>query len=261
MAAFSSWLAFQRFAEFVRVERRYILSSDSREFIEAVVSTAPTRVEHLVPAQAFWRAQRGCRFTPYHQDGEYIDDLPSPYLPERMVPLPQRAVEGRANPRGIPYLYGASHLKTAVAEVRPWAGALVSVAAFRLQRGVRLVNFSNAQHRHSMYFDEPSPAEREVAVWSDIDIAFSEPVTPADDEASYAPTQVIAEALRSAGFDGLAYRSSLGPGHNIALFDVDVARLERCLVYRVKSITVESEFDGSPTASYTVPPPEAAEDS
>jgi RES domain-containing protein len=252
MTEFRSWRSYFTFAESVCVTRRYILAPDARAFLETLVTTAPSRVESLEAEEIFWRAQRGCDFAPYHQGGVYIDDLPTPFQPERMTPLPRRAVEGRANPKGIPYLYGASHLETAVAEVRPWIGAMVSVACFRLQRGVRLVNFTNVAQRQVLHMNEPSPAEREAAVWGDIDRAFARPVTPADDEASYAPTQIIAEAIRNAGFDGIAYRSSLGPGHNIALFDPSLARLESCAVRRVTSVSIQSEYDGSPMASYAV---------
>lgn len=77
-----------------------------------------------------------------------------------------------------------------------------------------------------------------LAVWRDIDRAFSEPVTAADDHADYAAIQFLAELFRHNGFDGIAYRSAFGPGHgssissnpplcyhNIALFDVNAAEV------------------------------------
>ena len=79
-----------------------------------------------------------------------------------------------------------------------------------------------------VYFEEPDAPERERAVWRDIDRAFSRPVAVADDVAGYAPTQIMAEVFRQRGFDGVAYRSSLGPPHNIALFDLDAADICNC---------------------------------
>jgi hypothetical protein len=48
-------------------------------------------------------------------------------------------------------------------------------------------------------------------------------VTRADDTAEYAPTQIVAELFRENGLDGLGYRSALGSGHNLALFDLECA--------------------------------------
>ena len=73
------------------------------------------------------------------------------------------------------------------------------------------------------YAHQLTGEERTLAVWRDIDRAFSEPVTDSDDHADYATTQLIAELFRKNGFDGIAYRSALGQGHNVALFDLNAA--------------------------------------
>src|SRR5262252_4924229 len=49
-------------------------------------------------------------------------------------------------------------------------------------------------------------------------------------------TQIIAELFKRHGFDGVAYKSSLGPGHNIAFFDLDAADLINCFLFEVKSV-------------------------
>jgi len=83
------------------------------------------------------------------------------------------------------------------------------------------------------YFREPSPKERERHVWEDIDRAFARPFARSDRSGDYAPTQIIAELFKANGFDGVAYRSRLGPGHNIALFDVNAAELYSCRPFEV----------------------------
>jgi hypothetical protein len=42
-----------------------------------------------------------------------------------------------------------------------------------------------------------------IAVWKDIDRALAQPVTDDHDTADYVPTQVLAEAFREHGFDGV----------------------------------------------------------
>jgi hypothetical protein len=163
-----------------------------------------------------------------------------------MKPLRDRAVEGRVNPKGIPYLYLSTSRETALAEVRPWIGSLISVGLFQNRRKLKIVNCTTDDN-HIVYLEgEPSPEEREKAVWADIDRAFAKPVTPVDDVADYVPTQIIAEVFKTNGFDGLAYRSSLGPGHNVALFDLDVTDLVRCFVFKVKGISFEFDQAANP---------------
>jgi hypothetical protein len=47
---------------------------------------------------------------------------------------------------------------------------------------------------------------------------------------------VIAEFFRSHDFDGLAYQSKFGQGHNLVLFDLGAANLVSCGIEEVKEI-------------------------
>jgi len=213
---------------------------EQQAFLETVVQTSRSRWRKLTTRSVLWRAQVGV---------EEDDEEPRPFSPERMRPLANRAKEGRANPQGIPYLYLASQRETAMKEVRPWIGSYISVAQFKMIRTLRVVNFVMPEDKPGasnpldhMYFDEePSPEKREQAVWSQIDLAFARPVDRNDDTADYAPTQILAELFKSKGFDGIAYRSSLGKGYNIVLFDTEAARLTNCFLFKAES--VEFEFN------------------
>ena len=79
-----------------------------------------------------------------------------------------------------------------MSEVRPWLGSRLSCARFRTTRPLKIVDFSVYHDRSPVfYFDEPDDSDREKAVWTQIDRAFSEPTTPSDNTADYVPTQVI----------------------------------------------------------------------
>lgn len=67
-------------------------------------------------------------------------EAPVPYPVDRMKPRRDRTKEGRANPKGIPYLYTANDKETAIAEVRPWIGAYVSIAELKVVRPLTIVN-------------------------------------------------------------------------------------------------------------------------
>jgi len=206
-----------------------------------------------VPAGGFlWRAQRGASTidVPIPGTDDSVEE-DYPFDPKRMKPLRNRAKEGRANPKGIPYLYLATHRDTAVAEVRPWKGGIVSVGQFRIVRDLRLVN-TTIDSKQAFYLGkQPDPKKREEAVWGDIDAAFAAPTTLTDDASEYVPTQVLAELFHDNRFDGIAYRSAYGPGHNVVLFDLDAADQTDCFLVRVKDITFVLDLDEQ--HSYKVP--------
>ena len=184
-----------------------------------------------------------------YEGDDQVGEEPVPYSPERMKPIHGDGREGRANPSGISYLYLATHRDTALAEVRPWVGSLISVGAFKVKRELSIVNCTTDEKGTCIYFKEPTPQERETAVWCDIDRAFAQPVNPSHDMVGYVPTQVIAEFFKVNGYDGVAYRSLLGKGHNIALFDLQVADLVGCMLFKVEDISFGFREAGS---SYSV---------
>jgi len=246
MATFKSYQSFEQFAHSIRSQWRYTRDAEQSDFLDTVLATSAGRQEVIDAGSILWRAQIGHDWYPLGE-GESSDEIqPSPLPAERMAPPGNRAREGRANPKGIPVLYLATHQKTAVAEVRPWIGLDVSVAQFKLGREVRIVECTTDDHRLMAYGSEPDPKERERAVWYDIDRAFSQPINPVDDTADYAPTQVLAEFFRENGFDGIAYRSSLGEGHNLALFDINVAALVNCQLVRIDSIKFDFSMAANP---------------
>jgi RES domain len=223
-AAFRSHQAFKCFADAVMRKSRYFPDAETADFLGVILETSKSRQVTLASGQILWRAQIGSDWYPrVDGDGLFSEQQPSPLDQNRMKPLRDRAKEGRANPKGMPYLYLATLEATAIAEVRPWVGADVTIARFRALRELRLVNTVAKDRTTMVYSYEPEPEERERAVWLDMDHAFSRPVTVGEDTADYVPTQVLAEFFKTNHLDGIAYGSSLGKGQNIVLFDINVA--------------------------------------
>lgn len=225
MREFRSWESYSEFVSTVTRRTRYFFDDEVKEFLEGVLATCEHRRDTTTLGTAYWRAQLGHAWGKAAQPYEHLDTQ-VPFPPERMIPLPNVVCEGRVNPKGISCLYLASDEETSISEVRPWVGKYVSTARFQTTKTLTLINCSKAHaDDYVIYFDEPEPFEREQAVWRDIDRAFSQPVNPDDSTAGYVPTQILAEFFRMNGFDGIIYKSCLGPGSNIALFDVTSARL------------------------------------
>lgn len=214
---------------------RYFHDGRVNNFLQAVLAAASHRKKTVRANHVFFRAQLG-----YDEVGDaYGGAEPAPLRSERMKPLSHSACEGRANPKGITYLYLATDKETALSEVRPWVGQFVSVGQFKTMKDLLLIDCSLEPSLQDIeiYSEEPAPAARERAIWRDIDRAFSEPVHPTDSTAAYVPTQVLAEFFRHNGFDGIFYKSLLGRGYNIALFDLTAAELMNCALYRVTAVS------------------------
>ncbi|MBO3759430.1 RES family NAD+ phosphorylase [Ciceribacter sp. L1K22] len=227
--------------------RRFIRSPEAEAFLQAVAVTCHARERFVKVGAGFRRAQVAHNWRSMYQTGDdgeeiYIADIECAASKTRMIPLRDRAGDGRVNPRGIPCLYMATNDATAVSEVRPAIGAYVTVASMKCLRELKLIDCSVLAKRQFIYFEEPERDEMEKAVWSDIDRAFSAPADRSDDAAEYAPTQILAELFRSLGYDGVAYKSAFGEdGYNVAIFNIDDFEVGRCRLFQVKNITHKIE--------------------
>jgi len=253
--AFASWRSYQLFASRIRGARRFVWTAEIQAFLDTVLATATSR-EFVIPeGQVFFRAQRGVEYVANEHGGEE----PLGHGRERMKPLPNRASEGRANPAGIPVLYLATKIETAVAETRPWIGAEMSVARFKTIRPLTVITFIQDVRKSALttvLFSEilgtssPDLERTTEAVWADIDNAYSTPVSRDDvGSADYAPTQIITELFKNAGYDGIAYNSNFGEGHNLALFDANSAEIVSCAPYEIQSIEVKVRQIGNDWSS------------
>ena len=254
MMAFKSPDAYFQFARKVKSTNRHIRDADDLKFLATLLAQArrDEREATIRKGTILWRAQLGSGWEPIWDGKKYSDDFTEgPFPKERMKPLRDRAREGRANPQGIPYLYLSTRKETALSEVRPWHRSLISIAQFKTVRDLTIVDFSSDERPHRLSTFGLPRKEWNKAVWYEIDQAFRKPVTlEGDIPSEYAPTQVIAEFFKANGFDGIAYQSAFqdasGKGHNIALFDLDVANLINCGLEEAKKITFEFEQAANP---------------
>ncbi len=257
MAGFKTAQDFREFANGVRRERRFFHTDAVAAFLAAVIETGKDREAPLKAGVTLWRAQIGYRnwLRNYDKGHEWPEE--APFDPERMKPVIRNPPEGRVNPRGIPYLYLSTNCDTAISEVRPWSGALISVGRFKILRDLRIADFTRHEGQLGSFdvlmkvqisrLENLTPEEVEQAVWADIDTAFSRPVGPEDEWIDYVPTQVIAELFRHNGFDGIAYRSALSEkGYNVALFDLNAADLTVCHLFEIRGIKYEYEERTNP---------------
>lgn len=236
---FQSWRDYWRFSHSVRHSGRFIHEAFVGQFLQTLADTCGDRVRNVSKGSVVWRAQLGNEWHKREQD-EVTYDEEVPYPSSRMKPLRHTAHEGRVNPKGLPCLYVASDRLTAMSEVRPWIGANISVAAIEITKDLKLVDFSVGHEAgFPLFLEDPDAKQREKAIWNFVDRAFSVPVNPDPVTAEYVPTQIIAEYFKKQGMDGVVYKSSLGAGYNLAIFDLDVSEVRSCTLYPVKAVSFE----------------------
>jgi RES domain len=236
---FSSAKAFEEFDRSVRREPR-VRTAAQKEFLAAVIATAKVvevKAPEKAPEYTLWRAQLGPEVCG--------DEVPHAHPPARMKPVPEKATHGRANRAGITCLYLASHKETAALEVRPLIGSYVSVGEFKVLRDIRVVDCTLDMDplAKRLSATRTMPETPDKTVWLAINDAFSKPVERGDNNLDYMPTQILAEAFKHEGFDGIAYKSRHGEeSFNVALFDIGAADLiEPPTLYRVKDGLIEEQ--------------------
>lgn len=241
---FKSWRSYWDFEQSVRSRRRFVHAPEVDDFLDVVLETGKRRVDFIPKNTVLWRSCLGFEtITRTEEDGgeEFEVEEAVAVSPERLIPTRDGASEGRVNPKGIPCIYLSDNQDTALAEVRPWIGATISLGRFELLRDARVIDFSADNGGHSIFLREPPPEKREEAVWRAINRAFSRPVTPSDRHADYVSTQILGELFKAANYDGIVFKSSCSEGHNVALFNIDSVRLLGAALFEAKGLKYEFE--------------------
>jgi hypothetical protein len=239
--------SYRQFAQSVKTDLRYVRSKGASDFLNEVLASSGNRKLTIPRGHIYWRARLGCEYEEVTREDGYIHEDDRPYSVDAMKPISNWQSEGRANPRGIPYLYLATTRDTALAEVRPWIGATISVAQFRVRRDLNVIDCSRHHSTHEIVnLIGDHTRSREDGVWVAIDQAFATPVSRDDESKEYIPTQIVAELFKSEGFDGIVYKSLLSEdGFNLALFNLKDAGVIQCGLYKVASISFDFQNTGS----------------
>lgn len=159
----------------------------------------------------------------------------TPAVQDRIIDFPEaelsnppddKASEGRMNPKGISYFYGAEDRETCVAELRPSISENVISAEFELIESVRLLDFtllsrSHHQSSESMFDDDYLEVRVHRELLRQLHQLIAQPVLDGD-EFEYLPTQAMSEYLARCSnprIDGLIFESvQQEGGRNIVLF-------------------------------------------
>jgi hypothetical protein len=161
------------------------------------------------------------------------------------APPKRIASHGRANPAGIPYLYLGSTQETAISEIRPHTGETACVIAFRTQADLKLVDLRKPKRMVSPFLLEFKEAgdigrmRRDLPFLERLGDELTRPVLPQAAAIDYTPSQYLCEFIKKCGYDGVVYRSSVGEGINLALFNPAKAEPGTVVQWSVVRVSVE----------------------
>lgn len=172
-----------------------------------------------------------------------VSEKPQGYPIEQMGnPPADLAKSGRANPNGISYLYIANDITTTLYEARASLFDYVSVGTFRLEDDIKVINLSRSTY--DVFRLAELESLEEVMMHSSfidrLEGELSKPRRKNDSELDYLPTQYLSELIKSMGFDGIEFRSSLySEGYNVAIFFPEKFKCIEVNVYDIENIRLE----------------------
>ena len=144
-------------------------------------------------------------------------------------PKDVKVSEGRANAKFVKYLYVAESPTTAIFEVRPFIYDAINIAQIRVNEPIKIANIAV-----ELDYSNNENATMESHVMGTIQGAFSKPTNNPDD---YIPTQIIAEYIRSLGYEGIRFNSSLHDGGvNLTIFNYEKCEAIASQDFRLENI-------------------------
>ncbi len=153
------------------------------------------------------------------------------------------ATAGRVNPEGISILYLADSVKTTLHETRAGGLDYVTVASFKLKKDIEVIDFANLDKispfianstmgigytQHAINIEHLKLISQEIA----------KPLRRHDSTLDYLPTQYISDYIKSQGYGGVEYTSTMCKnGYNLAVFDESLFKCLKTTVYDIESLS------------------------
>lgn len=216
----------------------------------------------LVPPQADVEAQLSDPFVWVSEDlGHVANTIPAGtrvfrarlrYRKEngKFAPLPidqmgappfDKATAGRANPEGTSFLYCSEEEATAIAEMRPARGQLVSVAMGETTEDLEILDFTQETRFVTPFACDHLPSlVQSYELFNQWGEDLAKPLRHSDDVQDYYPTQYLAQWIRAHHYRGIRYPSAMAPNaHNLVIWDLTKVKLTECHLVEIKTVVVE----------------------
>lgn len=133
---------------------------------------------------------------------------------DMMAPPAYKTSDGRCNPAGISYLYLATSKDTAIREIRPQIGDVVTLATCDVDvSNIFSFNVYLMEHYGIKAEDEYAKCLL-FLILEDLSSAVTK-----NNHLDYIPLQYISEFIKSRGYNGFSYSSIYQTGMNLVMFN------------------------------------------
>lgn len=191
-----------------------------KQFTEKILNFVDYLSNNINIDSIYYRARIGYKEKVKNKyNSNYLDKstdfVYKPYKYQDIGSVPIKySQEGRLNKKGESFLYLATDIETAISEVRPDPGHIVSIAKFKSVNNMKVVDFDKAFIQLSKNED----TLQEFTFLAHIEQILSHPVTK-DEKHLYFISQFFADVFRKIGFDGVLFSSSISQGQNLLVFN------------------------------------------
>ncbi|MEK5490726.1 RES family NAD+ phosphorylase [Paenibacillus sp. FSL R7-0297] len=178
-------------------------------------------IDKTLTDKKYFRARIGVEYILADEFSTFTDNYDEIAIPYKnrsiAAPCPVIASEGRLNRQKTSYIYLASNIDTAIAEVKPNKKHYISIGEFEITKELDRLRIADFHTLDFYDFTESDNAIDEYVILKSIQERLSLP----NPDKNYDFTQVIADALILLGFDGVKFSSSVNDGFNLVLFDTN----------------------------------------
>jgi RES domain-containing protein len=133
---------------------------------------------------------------------------------EISAPPPYLSGDGRINRIGVSYLYCATDKYTAISEIRPHPGDIVSIGKFLINEELLIFDLTEKQFLKFYQNDKNLGKFKKLNTLTEL----MQKAIPPSEKIAYNLTQLIADCIRKLNFDGILFPSSVGKGDNLVIF-------------------------------------------
>jgi len=217
-------ISWERFADEIKAINRFHLQNALD--LEKLKILLSRYVRRIPKGKLFFRAR--------------ISDSINGFATNEMgCPPKDKTKGGRANPPGISYLYLGDSIKTTLYETRATLFDYVSIGHFQLKEEIEVINLRGDTYDPILLADRNELEDFLVHLpfIAKLEQELSKPRRRSDNELDYLPTQYLSEFIKSMGFHGVEYQSSLFEnGYNLAIFNSTNFTCKKVEVYEIDKI-------------------------
>lgn len=221
------------------INREY---SDAKIIINEIVDFCELHLKKEISSSNLFRARKG-----YKRKKRYLDGYKGEihYQPFKGVdigaPPIQSAKDGRINRKNMPFLYLAEDCQTAISEIKPDPGDIISTGLFTQNRGISIIDFTDLEIEN--FWENDIKLKIFTELYS-LSREISKTVNE-EEKYHYLFTQLICEEIHNRNIDGVCFNSSLiGKGNkkNYTIFNIDAYTYSEKNARTIKVEEVEIKY-------------------